>query len=761
MDVSDVIPQHTAELESHGTSFFWRSLRQQPLDFAAWSGLDLAYSQQDLPWHAAYVHTQALRCVPSHEQSNTLPVPRPCRGMWGEGELLLTRSGPPWSGCAHVVQRLQEVLTVESDDWLSWLYLARCLELLSNDESYSESPDALLRMAVRRAIELEYLPGETGHLLAQWRLRSGQPTQALAALQAVLLQSPNRMSSWLLKAQAHMQLGQVIDGKYAFERAGQSQNPDFLSFLAGKLFQFNFGAESLSVREAVVSLRPGSVRYWLELAEIQAKLWQVERAQHSVAQALALEPENGLALQWLEDLKSAGHSRSQFDSDLAHFDAYGLKANAQGASRLLMQSLYQAHLSPEAVADLHRRVGQALIEQAKASFSADLPMPQPLPWGLPMVGNGERKTPQRRLRVGYVSGDLHRQHPVNVFMLPVLQRHDHGALEVFIYQTGTFIDEYTRQAQACADHWREAAHQSDAVLRQMIIDDRIDVLVDLAGHTATHRLGVFATRPAPVQMSYLGYPHSTGLPCIDVMLADAVVAPPEHAHMFTENLVRVSGCVFCWAPVDDYPLPAEPARPRQGPVVFSSFNNLLKVDDATAAVWARILHKCKGSRLLLKSAVLADPVVVRQTQERFAAQGIGGDRLELRGPSELSLMMQEYLDVDVALDPFPYNGGTTSLQALWMGCPMVSLEGGNFVSRMGASFLMHLGRTDWLATSEEDYVTKALALAAELRQRPWSRQAQRTAMQASGLCQIERHTSEMEAIYRQAFEGAKRCSPCA
>lgn len=414
-----------------------------------------------------------------------------------------------------------------------------------------------------------------------------------------------------------------------------------------------------------------------------------------------------------------------------------------------MQSLYQAHLSADEVAELHRRVGQALTEQARAAFPVDQPPPEPLPWG----GRHER-----RLRVGYVSGDLHRQHPVNVFMLPVLKHHDHVAQEVFIYHTGTLIDEYTRQARACADYWREAEHLDTMALRQMIIDDRIDVLVDLAGHTASHRLGVFASRAAPVQMSYLGYPHSTGLSFIDWMIADAVVAPPEHEHLFTEQVARVSGSVFCWAPVDDYPLPPDSDAPRAGPVVFASFNNLLKVDDVTIEVWARILRECPDAKLLLKSAVLADPDVVLQTQQRFANAGVAAERLILRGPSELSQMMQEYLDVDIALDPFPYNGGTTSLQALWMGCPLVALEGGNFVSRMGASFLTHLNRTEWLAQNEDEYVSHALTLARNLREQGWSRHAQRQAMQESSLCQIERHTREMEAIYLQAWEAYREKS---
>ncbi len=725
---------------NHTPDTCWQGLKIRPVDARLWQVLAALYAQRQLPWHCVYALTQARRCAAA--QGLPLPeVPASAVGdvaVWGEeGDVLLARSGLPWAGCAQAMSQMQAVLAQEPGDWLSWLYLARCREL-------GQPPgvvDPQVREAVRRAIDLEPLPGETGHLLAQWRLRSGQPGQALVALQAVLLQSPQRYGSWLLQAQAQMQLGLQAEAVQSFERAGRSQNPQFLALLADKLFQFNFGAESLAVREAVARLRPNDAMVWLQLAEIQSKLWQIDKAQVSVARALELEPGNPVALRWRDDLKAAGHSRTQFESELAQFETRGLKDNAQGAQRLLMQSLYQAHLAPEAVADLHRRVGQAMQAQAEQSFPSDLVAPQPLPW------DG-----QRRLRVGYVSGDLHRQHPVNVFMLPVLQRHDHKRLEVFIYQTGTLIDEYTRMARTCADHWREASHLSDMALRQQIIDDRIDVLVDLAGHTSTHRLGVFANRAAPVQMSYLGYPHSTGLPCIDWMIADAVVAPPEHAHLFTEQIARVSGTVFCWAPVDDYPLPPDASTPRSGPVVFGSFNNLLKVDDATLAVWARILHECPDSRLLLKSAVLADPVVQRQTLDRFAAQGIGHERLELRGPSELSLMMQEYLDVDVALDPFPYNGGTTSLQALWMGCPLVSLVGHNFVSRMGASFLTHLGRSEWLAHDVEGYVAKATALAQQVRQAPWQRQVQRQAMQASGLCQIERHTRDIEAIYHEALD---------
>jgi len=352
--------------------------------------------------------------------------------------------------------------------------------------------------------------------------------------------------------------------------------------------------------------------------------------------------------------------------------------------------------------------------------------------------------------VGYVSGDLHRQHPVNLFMLPVLKRHDHSRFEVFIYHVGTMHDEYTRQARACADHWREGGKLDDPALHAMVQADQLDVLVDLAGHTSSHRLGVFAMRGAPVQMTYLGYPHSTGLRCFDWLIADQVVAPPEHDHLFVERVARLPGSVFCWAPVDHDPLQADAPEPVQGPLVFGSFNNLLKLSDKTVALWAQVLAAVPDSVLLVKAPVLRDEAVQAMTRQRFVALGVDPRRLQFRGPTELSQMMQEYHDVHIALDPTPYNGGTTSLQALWMGCPMVTLEGANFVSRMGASFLRAMGRDDWVARDEADYVRIAAELAQQLRHKPWSRHAFRAHMIASPVCDIAAHTRHIEDAYVQA-----------
>jgi predicted O-linked N-acetylglucosamine transferase (SPINDLY family) len=287
-----------------------------------------------------------------------------------------------------------------------------------------------------------------------------------------------------------------------------------------------------------------------------------------------------------------------------------------------MTSLYDERRSADDIAALHRRIAAPI----HAAFERKTAFPQ-------------RTAKGRRLRIGYVTGDLYARHPVNVFMLPVLLQHDHTRFEICIYYTGTLFDAYTRQAQAASERWCEAQQMTDAALQEHILRDGVDILVDLAGHTESHRLGVFAMGSAPVQATYLGYPHSTGLSCMDWLIGDARVAPAEHAHLFSEGIAQLAGSVFCWAPVDDYALP--PARPANAPLVFGSFNNAIKIGAKTVALWSRVLQAMPGSRLLLKATSLKDASVQKAFVEAFQAHGIEPDRLDLRGPSGLEQMMQE------------------------------------------------------------------------------------------------------------------------
>jgi predicted O-linked N-acetylglucosamine transferase (SPINDLY family) len=398
-----------------------------------------------------------------------------------------------------------------------------------------------------------------------------------------------------------------------------------------------------------------------------------------------------------------------------------------------MASLYVDQLSPEQVAQRHRDLC--------APIEASCPPAQDFP---------NNREPDRPLRLGLVSGDFHRQHPVNLFMLPLLERFDRDQFEVLVYHTGSMHDGYTARARQAAAQWVEAAGLDDQALHRRIRADGIDLLIDLAGHTSSHRLGVFALRSAPVQLTFLGYPHSTGMERIDWILGDREVSPAEHGHLFSEAIAQLPGSVFCWSPVDDYPLP--PPRPADAPLVLGSFNNIMKLSPSTIALWSALLRDLPEAHLLLKAPSLADGSVIERFRALFAAEGIGADRLTFEGPEELGRMMQRYGAIDIALDPTPYNGGTTTLQALWMGVPVITLLGGNFVSRMGGSFLSALGHPDWIATDHDHYRAIASQLASQLPDLRQGRAALRQQMASSGLSDLQAYTTAFQHLLRRMWQ---------
>ena len=537
--------------------------------------------------------------------------------------------------------------------------------------------------------------------------------------------------------EALLRVGNLLGAEKAFARASLSPNPDFLQTLAGRVYGHNYWQEAIEILKKALTFRSDDVPILLALTKIEWEVYDLSAAQARCGRVLALEPGNKDAAYMLAALPgrmgdAKGHLAAVQQEYAAAADPL-----SRLASSIAMASLYHDAMPAQEVADLHRRLC-APIEAA---------MPQKTDFD-------NERTLARRLRIGYVSGDFHRQHPVNIFMLPVLLRHDRAHVEVFVYHTGAMHDAYTRQAKDSAEHWLEAVKLDDAALQQAILADRIDLLIDLAGHTSTHRLGLFALRAAPVQATFLGYPHSTGLTAIDWLIGDSTVSPAAHADLFSEGIAQLPGSVFCWAPVDEYPLPAP--RAVEAPLVLGSFNNAMKLSPQTIALWARVLHALPGSHLLLKAPSLRDAAVQARFAALFSAQGIAVDRLQFRGPTGLAEMMQEYGDIDIALDPTPYNGGTTTLQALWMGVPVLALVGGNFVGRMGASFMRTLGRPEWVAEDEEAYVAAAVALAADCKALRGQRGALRSQMAASALCDIKTYVTEFEALLQTMW--ARYCA---
>jgi predicted O-linked N-acetylglucosamine transferase (SPINDLY family) len=277
-----------------------------------------------------------------------------------------------------------------------------------------------------------------------------------------------------------------------------------------------------------------------------------------------------------------------------------------------------------------------------------------------------------------------------------------------IYNTGSTVDDQTRLARSRVGTWHDV---TTGQLPARIAADGIDILIDLAGHTAGGTMRAFARRMAPVQASFLGYPGSSGVPNMDWLIGDPVVTPPGADHLCSERVMRLPNTVFCFAPETDYPLPNFAAVSRGRPLTFGSFNNIPKLTPRTLRLWTEVLKAVPDSRLLLRAPSFKDAGAVARFHRLFGEQGIPAERLIFRGPVGLDVMMQAYGEVDIALDPFPYCGGTTTLQALWMGVPVLTLEGGQFVSRMGASFMTAAGLPDWVAWDDADYVAKAVAVA--------------------------------------------------
>lgn len=362
------------------------------------------------------------------------------------------------------------------------------------------------------------------------------------------------------------------------------------------------------------------------------------------------------------------------------------------------------------------------------------------------------KDPHRPLRIGYVSGDFG-THPVGFLLRDVIRHHDRQQYAIYCYSMMRNSDNITAAIRENADAWIDALLMSDEELADQINEDRIDILVDLSGHTAYNRLPVFVLKPAPVQATWIGYFHSTGLESIDYFITDPFTTPPECGQLFSETPVCLPHSRFCYSPPEYAPEVAEPPVLVRGRVTFGSFNRIEKLVDPVIAAWVKILNAVPNSRLLLKSGALENKGVSDRLRQRFSVYGLDSGRLELQGPSSHPEMLEQYGEIDIALDPFPFNGGMTTLEALWMGVPVVTVEGTTVVSRQTVSALSNIGLAGDLVFNDIDsYIKGAVALAnnpsrlAELRSRI------RPLMAASPLRQAEQFTRDLEHLYRRMWQ---------
>jgi len=361
--------------------------------------------------------------------------------------------------------------------------------------------------------------------------------------------------------------------------------------------------------------------------------------------------------------------------------------------------------------------------------------------------------PHRVLRVGFVSGDLG-DHPVGFFLEGVfaaLTSRPGGTLELFAYPTVTCDDGTSARLRACCKGWHSVNGLSDKALAQRIADDGIDILIDLSGHTAHNRLPMFAWKPAPVQLTWLGYLATTGLSTIDYLIADEWTLPKDREAYFTEKIWRLPDSYICFTPPANNALPGPLPANNNGYVTFGCCNNLTKMNDDVVALWSRVLHAVPNSRLLLKSRQLREDFVQQNVIDRFGIHGVGAERLILKAYVPRGEHLLTYCEMDIALDPFPYPGITTSVESLWMGVPFLTLAGESFLSRQGVGLLMNAGLPEWVAANPDDYVARAKAHAGDLQALAVLRSGLRRQVLASPIFDAPRFARNFETALRDMW----------
>jgi protein O-GlcNAc transferase len=605
-------------------------------------------------------------------------------------------------------------------------------------------------------------------------LAQGEVQQAIESIQAAIRIDPTYAQAMNNLGNAYRAEGLIQNAAEAFTtatRLAPNLQPAHAN-LGIVLKELGRTRESLDALEEAVSLDPSDAEAKIALGAVLIDLGRAQDAKTVLTEAVALAPDLaeahsnlGNALQDLNEIEAA---ISAYDRAIAtrpsfavaHYNrgtalirqgriVEGVSAyqralafdpeNRNTASNLLFALNYLENATPEDVARRHR----ALAPSGSARPTATT------------ARHGLSAT----VRIGYVSPDL-RDHSVAFFLLPLLEARDRTRVHVTCYAAAPESDAVTARLRAASDAWRNVADFSTDRLRKAILDDGIDILVDLAGHSGRNRLDVFAHRAAPVQVSWLGYPCTTGLETMDFRLTDAVADPPGDADtLHTETLIRVSDGFLCYRPGTTQDIAPSPFDDAGGVMTFGSFNNLPKINEGTVGVWAAILRDVPNSRLLLKSRHLADPATRFRYVALFGSHGIDASRLDLRAHTpRRSDHFASYGDVDIALDPFPYNGTTTTCEALWMGVPVVTLRGDRHAARVGASLLTQIGRPDWIAESTEDYVAIARRLAASPDTLRKERADLRARVEASPLRDEAGFARRIERIYKDLADASSSSS---
>ncbi len=603
------------------------------------------------------------------------------------------------------------------------------LEALFSRGRYSEMGTIAQKMTVRFPDH-----GVGWKVLGAVFKQMGRNAEALVAMQKAAMLSPDDVEAHYNLGNALRELDRLEEAEASYRRALQIKQDDAEAHcnLGVTLMGLGrLGDAEASYRRAL-QIKQDYAEAHYNMGVILQELGRLGGAEASYRRALQIKPDyaeahNNLGVT-LMNLDRFDDARASYRRALQVKPDY-----SEAHSNLLFVCNFMPNQSPASMLAEALRYGE-LVARLAHPYKAWSNVPDP----------------DRCLRVGLVSGDM-RTHPVGYFLegiLAELSKLATGRLEFHAYSNHPYTDAVTGRIKTCCRNWHSAAALSDEALARRIHDDGIDILLDLSGHTAHNRLPVFAWKPAPIQAAWLGYFATTGVAAMDYLIADPWTLPEAEEIHFTEKILRLHETRLCFTPPDVEvkiaPLPAL----ANGNITFGCFNNLGKMNDAVVALWVRVLASIPGSRLFLKAKQLNDAATRQGIVERFAAQGVCADRLILEGSEPREKYLAAYQRVDIALDPFPYTGGTTSVESLWMGVPVLTLSGESFLSRQGVGILMNAGLPEWIAAGADDYVARAVLHAGDLQRLAMLRKGLRQQVLASPIFDAPRFARNFEAALR-------------
>jgi len=654
----------------------------------------------------------------------------------------------------------------------------------------------------RRAIALNPALAIAHNNLGAMLIVKGQINDARDILAKVVAVDAESADAWLNLGTAEHRLGDLVAAERAFRRATAlaPDNAGAWSNLAAVLVTLKRPRDALPAAERAVALSPESHEVHSNRGNVMRALGRLDDAAASFHRALELKPDfadahNNLGIvlsDQRQTIQAAVHYRKAVDLDprstaamnnlaaalrslrklseaLAWLDraleinphdakSYGNRGMVLVSMGRIDEALQQLQRSIELKKDTDRSHSNYLFALNYApGMSPDMLLAEHRRFDAQFGGHipptfTNTRDPARRLRIAYVSGDF-RNHPCAFFIEPLLASHNPAQVETFCYMSARDEDDYTRRFKALAHHWRDASMMMDEDLQAAMLADGIDIAVDLAGHTGGGRLTAFARRLAPVQVTWLGYPATTGLSAMDYRLTDARADPPgaadEHC---SERLVRLPDTFLCYRPRADAPDVSPPPASTGAPFTFGSFNNLPKLNAIVIEAWRRILRGAPHARLLIKSNPLCDDVTRADLAAAFEDPEIDPARVELvPWITDQTEHLAFYTRVDVALDPFPYNGTTTTCEALWMGVPVLTIAGNRHAARVGVSLMSQVGMEDFIAPDIDSYVKTAIALAHAPERLSVLRAELRGRVQASPLRDERRFAANVESAYREMW----------